>query len=111
MSNPITSWIFNSMESTSDLERRFEDRVGEIAVNSQKLFDERHNSHRPDQFWKVERRDKIANRYIASSAYKNTSAGYCSSFQAASYYNDLAVAKRAELITEILAEEKEQASK
>jgi len=106
--NPITSWIARSMESVEDVNSAFENRVAETAVDSQKLYDERHNASNPYQWWKHERRaDSFLHRFVANSALKNSKASYCCSFQAHNYYREKAAQRQIQLLEEI---EKEKLS-
>ena len=82
---------------------------GRTAVDSQKLFDERHDASKSYQYWRHERRGHgFRNRYIANSVYKNSKAGYCSSFQASNYYLALSMQRKIELLEEIQRETKNE---
>jgi hypothetical protein len=75
------------------------------AVDSQKYVDEKHGPEKADKFWTVENRAHgMRNRYVANSALKNSTAGYCSSAQGSHYYITLAANKKIEILKELEAE-------
>lgn len=106
--NPIKEWIMNSsMEDPQSNKDDFENRVARMAVDSQRLKDERHKSFsRTNKSFQKERKfSGFRNFYVANSQFKESEAGHCNSYEAAEYYHKEAARKKQEFLSEIAADE------
>eukprot|EP00593_Proboscia_inermis_P003836 CAMPEP_0171323424 /NCGR_PEP_ID=MMETSP0816-20121228/115567_1 /TAXON_ID=420281 /ORGANISM="Proboscia inermis, Strain CCAP1064/1" /LENGTH=105 /DNA_ID=CAMNT_0011822129 /DNA_START=137 /DNA_END=454 /DNA_ORIENTATION=+ len=97
----------SSMEDPQAVKDDFENRVARMAVDSQRLKDERHKSFsRTNKSFQKERKfSGFRNFYVANSQFKESEAGHCNSYEAAEYYHKEAARKKQEFLSEIAADE------
>mmetsp|Transcript_8299 Transcript_8299/g.11844 ORF Transcript_8299/g.11844 Transcript_8299/m.11844 type:complete len:105 (+) Transcript_8299:189-503(+) len=102
MSNPITSFITNSMETYSSRESSMVDRVAETSIQSQKFSDERHGPSKPYGHWKKPSTVKdFDNFYIANSCVKGRVEGPIGNFASCRYYLNESKERKEALLKEL----------
>jgi hypothetical protein len=105
--NPITAFISDTMEAYADREASMKDRVSSTAIMAQKIVDERHNTHRPNNYWQRSGSARDFDHfYVASSTFKGKDEGCVNSFKTMKYYSDESAKERDELLREIAEEAK-----